>query len=404
MKRPLYSVALLLAGVALGWWLHGRVTPVALAPLSNPPANSILLEPDRTPEAALRQPTVPGNPRSGPVEGDPVPSAQRFRELLERQEFDQAIALYERATDPGDANQLALRPVLEGYLNACLRHCRAGVFVALVDAWLASYYEDIPVLLLLAEYQRLQGYPEEAAKVLYMAMTYAYQPDQRERVTLATRQLVASTDQYLSQEQRWIELAGFYESLEATALGEPEFRLRQAAIYRILGEQERARSVLLALRSSDSGIDPQWTRSLELQLAEISPEPEAPRADAIPVTSLGDHYLVEVTLNDRERVLLVIDTGASITSLSRASFSGLSSGNFTRGDARLFNTANGLARGEVYRAASLALGDNHMEGVELAVLDYEAPPGVDGLLGMNVLRNYHFEIDQEKNLLYLRRR
>jgi hypothetical protein len=33
--------------------------------------------------------------------------------------------------------------------------------------------------------------------------------------------------------------------------------------------------------------------------------------------------------------------------------------------------------------------------------DFEPSDGLDGLLGMNVLRNYRFEIDQDKEFLYL---
>ena len=45
-----------------------------------------------------------------------------------------------------------------------------------------------------------------------------------------------------------------------------------------------------------------------------------------------------------------------------------------------------------------------IEGVDVAILDYNSRDGVDGLLGMNVLRNYRFEIDQDLALLYLRPR
>ena len=63
-----------------------------------------------------------------------------------------------------------------------------------------------------------------------------------------------------------------------------------------------------------------------------------------------------------------------------------------------------MTRGEVYQAESIALGNTRLSAVEIAVLDYESPAGVDGLLGMNVLRNYRFQIDQDENVLYLRPR
>jgi len=66
--------------------------------------------------------------------------------------------------------------------------------------------------------------------------------------------------------------------------------------------------------------------------------------------------------------------------------------------------ANGLTQGEIYRVASISMGDARVDNLDIAVLDYEPPAGVDGLLGMNVLRNYRFEIDQDRELLYLRPR
>lgn len=406
MKRLFNSALLLLTGVVLGWWLHGPVSPAApkKLPVIAATPTSPFMKP--APELSMPPPDNIADPSPLDFELDTEAIIQHFRQLLNQQDFDQALAFYEQALILDDAYQVLLKPVLEGYLKTCILQCSEGVFIALVDAWLASYYEDIPVLLLLADYQRLQGFPEEAAKVLHSATTYAYQPNQRERVTLALRRLVQSTDDYLSGQQRWIELLGFYELLEAIAISEPEFHLRQAMIYRMLDEPAHARSLLLALQANDNGLDPQWTEALDLQLAETAPEQEpiAVPVNAIPISRRGDHYLIETTLNNRQQVILMIDTGASITSLSKTSFARLSHANFDRRGSRLFNTANGVARGEVYRAASIALGDTRIDGVDVAILDYKSPDGVDGLLGMNVLRNYRFEIDQDKELLFLRPR
>ena len=141
-------------------------------------------------------------------------------------------------------------------------------------------------------------------------------------------------------------------------------------------------------------------------MAGIAPQtqPDMLAGDAVPLIRRGDHYLIETAFNDTEKVVLMIDTGASITSLSRTSFAGLSGDQFELRGARMFNTANGVARGEVYRVGSISLGQALVEDVDVAILDYESPDGVDGLLGMNVLRNYRFEIDQDEALLYLRPR
>jgi hypothetical protein len=47
------------------------------------------------------------------------------------------------------------------------------------------------------------------------------------------------------------------------------------------------------------------------------------------------------------------------------------------------------------------LGEIKILDLEIAVLDFEPSDGLDGLLGMNVLRNYRFEIDQDKEILFM---
>jgi clan AA aspartic protease (TIGR02281 family) len=325
--------------------------------------------------------------------------------LLAQQQFDEAIGLYERALARDEGLQALLKPALLNYLSACLGQCPGGAFISLADSWLATYYDDIPVLLLLAEFQRQQGYPDEAAQVLQMARTYAYQPGQRERVTREVRRLVQTTDEDLSQQQRWIELLGFYELVETLELSEPEFQFRQATIYRLVGDPERSRSLLLALQANNER-DPRREREIELELAQLTPAAGATAApvNSIPLTRRGDHYLLSTVLNNDQQVTLIIDTGASITSLTQASFAKLDSNQFEYQGSRLFNTANGMTQGEVYKALSMTLGDTRIDGIDVAVLDFATTGGVDGLLGMNVLRNYRFEIDQEKALLYLQAR
>ena len=137
-------------------------------------------------------------------------------------------------------------------------------------------------------------------------------------------------------------------------------------------------------------------------MAAVHPEPAA--VTAVPLTRRGDHYLLQAVLNDRHPVVLMIDTGASITSLSRASFARLGRTGFAHQGTRLFNTANGLARGDIYAIDSLAMGDISLSAGEVAVLDYTPSGEVDGLLGMNVLRQFAFEIDQDNARLLLQPR
>ena len=406
--RILYSAFLLFTGVLLGWWLHSLQLPGRSEASAVTNVESIRPQKDSTPERELVLSSESEVEPSIDHVSDNTTISRRFRQLLEQQDFDQAVAFYEKMQSEGNDYQALLRPVLVAYSEDCRKRCSQGVFVRLADAWLASYYDDIPIMLQLAEHQREQGFHAEAANVLNLAMTYAYTPKQREQVVRALRQLVKSTDAYLSERQRWIELLGFYEYLNAISLSETAFGLRQAMIYQLLDEPETARKLLLALQAGDDGLNLQLTRALNDQLGEIGLAADSGAGvvatDAVPLSRRGDHYMIQATLNNRQQVLLMIDTGASVTSLSRSSFLRLGSDHFFHLGSRMFNTANGLAQGEVYRADTIALGGNRIDDIDVAILDYEPANGADGLLGMNVLRNYRFEIDQEKELLYLRPR
>jgi clan AA aspartic protease (TIGR02281 family) len=127
--------------------------------------------------------------------------------------------------------------------------------------------------------------------------------------------------------------------------------------------------------------------------------------ESIPLRRHGNHYVIKVRLNDDSDVVLMIDTGASITSLSQRSFDALSRhSGFNGAGSRLFNTVNGVTRGTVYNTDQLSLGNQVLSDVKLAVLDFEQAPGIDGLLGMNVLQYFRFEIDQDQQVLHLQPR
>ena len=164
--------------------------------------------------------------------------------------------------------------------------------------------------------------------------------------------------------------------------------------------------LLLTLQQRDNKSNTVWTATLDQELSRISPQLEKPErpGHAVAVTKRGDHFLVEVTLNRMSTVKLLIDTGASLTTLSHSSFVDLPQANFNYRGSRMFNTAGGLTRGDIYRASSIELGEMQLNNIDIAVIDYPSASNVDGLLGMNVLRNYRFEIDQDDKLLHLQPR
>ena len=396
MKRLVISACLVFAGVVAGWWLRDLAYERTPFPAGVPVAS-----PD-VPIAIARQSATAITPFAAP-QSRVLPETASFAELLESREYDQSIVYYETAVQIGEANQALLKPELLAYLRAHVHGCADGVFIDLVDLWLEAYYADIEVLLLLADNQRFCGSPGEAARTLQMANTYAVNPGELENVAAAVAGLVGATDKYLSGQQRWVKLLGFYEFLEATDLATNTSQLRRASLYEQIGEIQHSRELLLELRENDDRMNAEWTAALNLQLANSAEQPFAddrPQHE-IPLTRRGNHYLVSAAINGASQLALVIDTGASITTVSKARFSQIENTGFRYLGTQLFNTPNGMAQGEIYNADSIQLGEIKIPDLEIAVLDFELSGGLDGLLGMNVLRNYRFEIDQDKELLYM---
>ncbi|WP_286807167.1 retropepsin-like aspartic protease [Marinimicrobium sp. UBA4209] len=422
--RPLLLASLLLAtGLAGGWWLRGALAPVPVEatslaepsksasgsplvrPLSSPPVrDSSVTSPSlNTLEAA----TLPDDPVSA-NEAPPQPAdwAEEMHALLDQQAFNAAMGLYQEAERQDSALAGRLRELVLEYLEDYLRAGDDYALTALADAFLSVHYDDIDVLLLLARHQLQSDYWAEAARTFQLTFAYsATQPGQRSRVSQAFEQFVRQVDDQLVGAQRWQSLLGFYETLEQLDLGGAEQRLRLGELHLHHGDTTYGRSLLEAL-TSHSTLGARATALLN----HTTPPPVAERRPPPPVGSIeldtiGSHYLLPLGLDSREEVRLVIDTGASLTTLTQRSFDRISASvRFTELGPQMFNTASGTTRGMVYRVDSVQIGDHRLRDVPVAVLDFNTPDNVDGLLGMNVLSQFRFEVDQDDEVLLLQPR
>src|SRR5690606_17413549 len=98
--------------------------------------------------------------------------------------------------------------------------------------------------------------------------------------------------------------------------------------------------------------------------------------DSVALGSLGSHYHLPLRLNDTLTVRLVIDTGASVTTLSRRKFDAIrQNSNFVELGPQVFNTAGGVSKGQMYRVETLQLGRQMLSNVHIAVLDFNMPEG-----------------------------
>jgi clan AA aspartic protease (TIGR02281 family) len=329
-----------------------------------------------------------------------------FKQQLSNHNYAAAIDTYQVSLDTDDTGDFDLKPLLMKHIEMLITSSSQDQFTELTELYLSVFYDDIEVLLSLAKFNRSTGFLAEAAAVLHLVKSYAY--TNRDKITVE-----ATIDDFISQVHTDLVsaddlfgLANIYQQMHRLNLLTPMHRLRQAQLSIQTGSMASAREILADLiqEPSVSAEAEQIMLNHQQELSLGKGNKMAMKngySDQIVLARRGNQYLADLEIQDT-KVALLIDTGASMTTLSQQAFQTLSNNHtFNLLGQRIFNTANGIAKGNIYQVDSLTLGRFTLAGIQIAVLDFSMPDGVDGLLGMNILANFRFHIDQKAQMLYL---
>jgi clan AA aspartic protease (TIGR02281 family) len=140
-------------------------------------------------------------------------------------------------------------------------------------------------------------------------------------------------------------------------------------------------------------------------LAPMTREPSRPVSETTEVPlrahrSIGGWWTVDVVVNDTRPARFLVDTGASVCTLSRELARALAI-RVTTDTPWVELQGLGRARGPVVKVASLRVGDVEAEDVTAVILDL---PGVEGVLGNTFLARYTVTVDPGRRVLSLRPR
>tara|TARA_R110001592_G_scaffold140266_1_gene361009 strand:- start:6339 stop:7412 length:1074 start_codon:yes stop_codon:yes gene_type:complete len=113
----------------------------------------------------------------------------------------------------------------------------------------------------------------------------------------------------------------------------------------------------------------------------------------------GDHYLVKVELEGEVSLELMIDTGASKTVVKKVLLDGVP-GLLDDALSLQMSTANGRAQGLAVRLNKISIAKLQLDYLDVILMDLPKFK-YDGLLGMNLLSQFDFQIDQENLVLKL---
>jgi len=206
-------------------------------------------------------------------------------------------------------------------------------------------------------------------------------------------------------------IKSLYQQVYKLHSNHPRFQLELAYAHLRLNETAKAERLLSALQyDPELGEVAQQAlkRSREAQTApqpEQSPAPLSNQNDlVVPLVRAGNSFFIDTTVNNR-RTRLLLDTGASISALSKNLISRLKLS--PTGQVINLNTANGTRQARLFRTKQLKLGDIQLDGLVVAEINLENNSGFEGLLGTDALNqidsNYSYLIDNSQNALIFRK-
>lgn len=331
-----------------------------------------------------------------------------FDKLLSDRRYFDAISFFEEQKQQNEQIAIQLRRSLLKELQYLIEARNNSDFSELIDNYLSANYDDVDVLLLLADFNLANGSYLEVVDVYLLAKTYAYTTADQQNVVARFNNFIKEVDSIYTNQKNWLALINLYSYIDTSGLMTSPYQYRQALAHLRSGDEYFA-TEQFRLLLNDSLVGESAAIALN-RLAENSEAPVAAdntaleSSETIPLEKHGNQFLVNLTINRQDEIKLLIDTGASITTLSRSSFDSLiTSADAVERDRRVFRTASGVVMGTVYSVSELAIGPYTMRDTQIAVLDFDVNRNIDGLLGMNVLGQFRFQIDQQNTRLHLSR-
>jgi clan AA aspartic protease (TIGR02281 family) len=287
---------------------------------------------------------------------------------------------------------------------------------AFLQDYLKRYPQDMDFLLLEAKVKVETTLLSDAITHYYDLLRKPMTAAQQREIERQIEQLSKNTIEQLKQNDSWNILAMFVEPLLQLEPNSRLYIVSLAMAYAELFQESLMENVLASLDFDDP--DAQNIRKIIVaqQITPANNEFDELDADdktderekntdlgrSIPLKKFGDQYVVEAKLSNNQ-VALLIDTGASVTAISKQYFDTIDNryknnflGRFSIG------TAGGSVMARLYQFQKLTISHVTVENLPVMVLPMLDIENADGLLGMNFLREFDFKIDQQQSLMFIK--
>ena len=393
MPKPSGYLATLSLGILIGWSVHYLI-PVEKnrgANIKNPLPIVIRAYPS----SDTTRKTNESIQDIKSLDSDTVYLSESQLTLLDNRQFREFVGLYWNEKDP--QRQKLFQNKIIDTVHYYLGSNRTDDALELIDAYLDFEYRDAAALKLKIDVQLKRGDYFDAIKTMYSLYGFEHRAEKLQDISRQIRETVSTFSGKLERErlyQRQLELYSYLTDIEPDYA--PYF-VEQAISQLRLHKNEEARQSLL-LVEHDSRVSEQVQNLL--QQFESAPDEKATDPILVPLSKIGDHFVVDALLNNNVTARLLIDTGASTTviksELIDSYFSSIPIDKKVR-----FNTANGTTSANLYIFNSLSINGLEVKNILVGGLKLDGMTFADGLLGMNFLKHYRFYIDQNQQELKL---
>ncbi|MFT5137323.1 MAG: putative aspartyl protease [Arenicella sp.] len=281
----------------------------------------------------------------------------------------------------------------------------------------AEAFDDVDAWRQLGSVSSELGDWDTAVTALLASSAQEYDPQAYEASLRALLRAASYARATLEQRSDQLSILTLYQRLYDSHPSYARFQLELAQAHLRLNDYQSASSYLdpLVYDTELGAIAQQLLANINSSLASqektLAPIEPVRQSDSrasdirIPLLRAGNSLLVDVAINSSS-IRLLLDTGASITSLSSDTIRRLRL--TPTGRSISLSTANGLTQSQLYSADRLNLGPLRLNNLLVAEVDFGRAGQVQGLLGTDVLkhvsREYSYLIDDQKNALIFRKK
>ena len=398
----LKAATLIFMGFAAGWLVHEFVDKHSTHDL-------VMVQPHSVSDLVVPEQPVPGsNPDSGAVETipqEPAPVQETPDPQPTIANFLAGVTASINARDFGGALEQCLqapRHLLEPCRQSIIGSVDSGELThyesaQLLELWLLEFPDDIDAGVRLVEILINDEQYVPAARRLALLQSYQVEPGRLARVASEIQSVARAAIIKLTLTD---DREGLESLLSILIEMEPHRAAWHYSLAKVQYEMENYSEALNSL--SYILFDPDYGDRASTMYEDITEKLNLASYSPVPISVSGSHFLVRATIDGVHDVTLLLDTGASITSLDARLVRNL--GLKSSGSRELLlRTAGGVITAKTIEVDSLNIGGHVVRGLEIATVDLGS--GVaDGLLGMNFLGEFKFVIDQKQRQLLLTRR